>query len=133
MAYDLAESSHVHHEAIFELMTAVQHALPVIWVIFNDGEFKLIKLFQLQAFHETGLVEFENPDFAAYARACRADGYSVDTLAGFEQAFAAALASKRPSVIDAKITRLAIPHYSPSPAGSIAGVIEMLEARLRGG
>ena len=114
-------------------MTAVEHKLPIVWVIFNDGEFKLIKLFQLQAFHETGLVEFENPDFAAYARACKADGYTVDTIEDFEQAYAAALAARRPAVIDAKITRLALPHYSPSPRGTIASVIEMLEARLSGG
>ena len=38
----------------FELMTAVQYGIPVIWIIFNDGEFKLIKLFQLEAFHEVG-------------------------------------------------------------------------------
>jgi len=117
----------------FELMTAVEHELPIVWVIFNDGEFKLIKLFQLQAFHETGLVEFQNPDFAAYARACNANGYTANTIEEFEQAYAAALASGRPSVIDAKITRLALPHYSPSPKGTIAGVVEMLEARLRGG
>src|SRR5229473_839525 len=28
----------------FELMTAVQYDIPVIWIIFNDGEFKLIKI-----------------------------------------------------------------------------------------
>jgi acetolactate synthase-1/2/3 large subunit len=117
----------------FELMTAVEHNLPIVWVIFNDGEFKLIKLFQLQAFQETALVEFQNPDFAVYARACGADGYTVDTIEDFERAYIAALASGRPSVIDARITRLALPHYSPSPRGTIAGVLEMLEARLRGG
>src|SRR5262249_9144679 len=69
----------------FELMTAVQHDLPIVWVIFNDGEFKLIKLYQLQAFQETGLVEFQNPDYAAYAKACGADGYRVGTLKGFEK------------------------------------------------
>ncbi len=42
---------------------------------------------------ESGLVEFENPDYAAYARACGADGYSVETLDEFEAAFADALAS----------------------------------------
>lgn len=115
----------------FELMTAVEHNLPIVWIIFNDGEFKLIKLFQLQAFQETALVEFQNPDFAAYARACRADGYTVETIEDFERAYTAALASGRPSVIDAKITRFALPHYSPSPKGTIAGVLEMLEARLR--
>jgi acetolactate synthase-1/2/3 large subunit len=116
----------------FELMTAVEHNLPIVWIIFNDGEFKLIKLFQLQAFQETGLVEFQNPDFAAYARACRADGYTVETIEDFEKAYTAALASGRPSVIDARITRLALPHYSPSPDGTIAGVLEMMEARLSG-
>ena len=115
----------------FELMTAVQYQIPVIWVIFDDEEFKLIKLYQLEAYHETGLVEFTNPDFAAYARACGADGYRVDTLEGFEEAFHAALASGRPTVIDAKITRWAVPHYSPSPDGVIAGLVESIEARLR--
>ena len=114
----------------FELMTAVQYDLPIVWVIFNDGEFKLIKLYQLQVFRESGLVEFQNPDWAAYARACGADGYRVRTLRGFEKAYAAALASRRPSVIDAHITRFALPHYSPSPAGTIAGVLEMLQARV---
>jgi acetolactate synthase-1/2/3 large subunit len=113
----------------FELMTAVQHNLPIVWVIFDDGEFKLIKLYQLEAFQETGLVDFQNPDYAAYARACGADGYRVSTLKGFEKAYAAALESRRPSVIDARITRLALPHYSSSPEGTIAGVLEMLQAR----
>ena len=38
----------------FELMTAVQYDIPVIWVIFNDGEFKLIKLYQLSPFFDVG-------------------------------------------------------------------------------
>ncbi|WP_314242140.1 thiamine pyrophosphate-binding protein [Streptomyces kutzneri] len=115
----------------FELMTAVEHEIPVIWVIFNDGEFKLIKLFQLVTYAESGLVEFRNPDFAAYARACGADGYRVETLEEFEEAFRAALASGRPSLIDARITRWAVPHYSPSPDGVIDGLVESIEARFR--
>ena len=117
----------------FELMTAVQYQIPVIWIIFDDEEFKLIKLYQLETYHETGLVEFQNPDFAAYARACGADGYRADTLTEFEDAFQRALGSGRPSVIDAKITRWAVPHYSPSPDGIIRGLAEAIEARLRPG
>jgi len=117
----------------FELMTAVQYQIPVIWIIFDDEEFKLIKLYQLETYHETGLVEFQNPDFAAYARACGADGYRADTLAEFEDAFQRALDSGRPSVIDAKITRSAVPHYSPSPDGIIRGLAEAIEARFRSG
>jgi acetolactate synthase-1/2/3 large subunit len=115
----------------FELMTAVEHDIPVIWVIFDDGEFKLIKLFELATYHESALVEFQNPDYVAYARACGADGYRAETLEEFEDAFRAALASGRPTLIDAKITRLAVPHYSTSPRGSIAGIVEMIEARFR--
>jgi acetolactate synthase-1/2/3 large subunit len=115
----------------FELMTAVEHNIPIIWVIFHDDEFKLIKLYQLSEYLESGLVEFENPDFAAYARACGADGHRVETIEQFEDAFRAALASNRPTVIDARITRWAVPHYSPSPDGVIAGLVEIIEDRLR--
>lgn len=114
----------------FELMTAVQYGFPVIWVIFDDAEFKLIKLYQLETYMESGLVEFTNPDFAAYARACGADGYQVERLEDFEAAFAAALKSGRPTVIDAHITRLALPHYAPSPEGLVAAVVEQVRERL---
>ena len=116
----------------FELMTAVEHDIPVIWIIFDDSEFKLIKLYQLSEFHHSGLVEFQNPDFAAYAKACGANGYRVDDEDEFEAAFADALASGRPCVIDARITRWAIPHYSPSPEGKIAALVEGLEKKFQG-
>ncbi|WP_171175112.1 thiamine pyrophosphate-binding protein [Ruegeria sp. HKCCD8929] len=106
----------------FELMTAVQYDIPVIWVIFNDREFKLIKLYQLSAFFETGLAEFDNPDYAAYARACGAEGHTVDRLEDFEEAFRTALACGKPTLIDARITRLALPNYSPHPEGILAAV-----------
>ncbi|MEU8378980.1 thiamine pyrophosphate-binding protein [Streptosporangium sp. NPDC048865] len=115
----------------FELMTAVEHDIPVIWVVFNDCEFKLIKIAQLVEYRETAFSEFQNPDFAAYARACGADGHSVDTLEDFEDVFRRALGSGRPTVIDARITRWAVPHYSPSPEGVVAGLIETIEERLR--
>lgn len=116
----------------FELMTALENNLPVIWVIFNDGEYKLVRLYQLATFGHTALVDFQNPDFTAYARACGADGYHVETIEQFETAFAAALASGRPSVIDAIITRWALPRYSGSADGALAGVVEMIGDRLRG-
>jgi acetolactate synthase-1/2/3 large subunit len=116
----------------FELMTAVEHKIPVIWVIFNDREFKLIKIFQIATYMDSGLVEFQNPDYAAYARACGADGHTVKTLDEFEDAFRASLGTGRPTVIDAHVTRWALPHYSPSPEGVVHGIVEMVEERLRG-
>ncbi len=116
----------------FELLTAVQYDIPVIWIIFNDGEFKLIKLFQLSAFGESGLVEFTNPDYVAYAKACGAQGYRVQNVAEFESAFQEALASGKPTLIDAAITRLAIPHYSPNPSGLLAAIEEAIARNLGG-
>jgi acetolactate synthase-1/2/3 large subunit len=101
----------------FELMTAVQYGIPVIWIIFNDSEFKLIKLEQLQKYHQAALVEFNNPDYVAYAKACGAEGYRVETIEEFETAFQSALQSGKPCLIDAAISRLAVPRYIPSPEG----------------
>jgi acetolactate synthase-1/2/3 large subunit len=117
----------------FELMTAVRYNLPVIWIIFHDGEYKLIKLYQIEAFHETGLVDFDNPDYVAYAKACGAQGFRVNSLGEFETAFRTALASGKPTLIDASITRLAIPHYSTNPSGLLAAIEEVIEKKLEGG
>jgi acetolactate synthase-1/2/3 large subunit len=114
----------------FELLTAVQYDIPVIWIIFDDGEFKLIKMFQITTFGEPALVEFTNPDYVAYAKACGAQAFRVETLDQFESAFQQALASGKPTLIDAIITRLAIPHYSPHPAGLLAAIQEALAKGL---
>ena len=38
-----------------------------------------------------------------------------------------------PTLIDASITRLAIPHYSTNPAGLLAAIEEAIEKKLEGG
>ena len=115
----------------FELLTAVQYKIPVIWIIFDDSEFKLIKLFQVTTFGESALVEFTNPDYVAYANACGARAFRVETVDEFESALKDALASGQPTLIDARITRLAVPHYSPHPAGLLAAIEEALAKMLR--
>ncbi|WP_410010483.1 thiamine pyrophosphate-binding protein [Phyllobacterium sp. A18/5-2] len=114
----------------FELLTAVQYGLPIIWIIFNDGEFKLIKIYQIATYRESGLVEFNNPDYVAYAKACGAMGFRVETLKEFEVAFEAALVLNKPVIIDAHISRLELPHYSSSPEGVLAGLVERLGERI---
>jgi acetolactate synthase-1/2/3 large subunit len=116
----------------FELLTAVRYNIPVIWIIFDDGEYKLIKLYQLSAYHESGLVDFVNPDYVGYAKACGALGFRVNSLAEFEAAFQAALASGKPTLIDASITRLALPHYSSNPDGLLAAIEESVLKKLEG-
>jgi len=89
----------------FELMTALEHELPIIWIIFNNGgEFGIIK--QLQSFTHNGhqvFNQFLNPDFVAFAHACGAQGYRVETLAEFAPVFQQALASNAPVIIDVQI------------------------------
>ena len=87
----------------FELTTAVQHNIAVIWVIFNDGEYKLIKLSQLSVYKETALISFDNPDYVAFARACGADGYRCERPEEIRPAIQAALRSPRPALVEAVV------------------------------
>ena len=92
-------------------------------------EYKLIKLSQLAIYRETALISFDNPDYVAFAHACGADGYAVDTQHDFEKALAAALASGRPTLIDAKISRLDLPHFSENPEGLLASLWDRVTKR----
>ncbi|MEU4561149.1 thiamine pyrophosphate-binding protein [Actinoplanes sp. NPDC023936] len=106
----------------FELLTAVAHNLPVVWVIFNNGGFNVIKQFQLMHFHETAFTDFADPDFAAYARACGAHGARVERLPDFAGAFTEALASGRPAVIDVLVDAEVYPPYEVElPRRALAG------------
>lgn len=87
----------------FELLTAVQNEIPVIWVIFNNGEFNVIRKFLLNLFGEEAFMQFKNPDYVQYARACGADGYRVDKLEDFDGVFQKALAANRPALIDVAV------------------------------
>ncbi len=84
----------------FELMTAVQNRIPIIWIIFNNSEFNIIKLFNLVAHGKEVFNHILGPDFAEYAKLCGANGFRVDRLEQFEPAFKAALASELPTVIN---------------------------------
>jgi acetolactate synthase-1/2/3 large subunit len=95
----------------FELMTAVQYDIPVIWVIFNNGEFNVIKKFLINMYGKHAFMQFDNPDFVAYAKACGADGYRVQKLEEFEPAFRKALASGRPTLIDVHVESEVYPPF----------------------
>ena len=74
--------------------------------------------------------KFEELQAKLCAMTCAPGSYRVESVEEFEAAFKAALASGRPTLIDAAITRLALPHYSPSPAGLLAGIWEMVRKRF---
>jgi acetolactate synthase-1/2/3 large subunit len=87
----------------FELLTAVEHDIPVVWVIFDNGEFNSIKFFLTNLFGEAPYMQFRNPDYVAYAHACGADGYRVETADDFERAFVEAIGLNKPVLIDAVV------------------------------
>jgi acetolactate synthase-1/2/3 large subunit len=84
----------------FELLTAVQHNIPVVWVIFNNGGFNIIKQFLLAQFGEAPYMDFINPDYVMYAKSCGAEGYRVEKLEEFGEVFEKALRANRPVLID---------------------------------
>jgi acetolactate synthase-1/2/3 large subunit len=95
----------------FELLTAVQYNIPVIWIIFNNGEFNVIKKFLLNIYGTHAYMQFQNPDYVAYAQACGADGYRVEKSEDFEPVFQKALQSNRPTLIDVAIESEVYPPF----------------------
>jgi acetolactate synthase-1/2/3 large subunit len=92
-----------------EFATAVQHELPVIIVVCDNGMYGTIRMHQEREYpgHVVG-TSLRNPDFAALARAYGGFGATVETTAQFMPAFEAALASGQPAILHLKIDPQAI-------------------------
>jgi acetolactate synthase-1/2/3 large subunit len=95
----------------FELMTSIQYNIPVVWVIFNNGEFNVIKKFLLNLFGEEAFMQFTNPDFVKYAEACGAFGVRVEKLEDFDAAFKKALACGKAALIDVVVESQVYPPF----------------------
>ncbi len=63
-----------------ELATAVQHEIPLVCCVFDDGAFGNVKRIQQQRFGDDRTIAstLRNPDFVAYARAFGALGLHAD-------------------------------------------------------
>jgi acetolactate synthase I/II/III large subunit len=88
-----------------ELATAVQHDLPVIVLLVNNGAYGTIRMHQER--HYPGRVHgthLRNPDFAAYARSFGATGEVVETTEQFPPAFERALAAGRPALLELRLS-----------------------------
>src|SRR6267378_53986 len=96
-----------------ELATAVQYALPVIFVVVNNGMYGTIRMHQERDYparvYGTAL---QNPDFAALARAYGAYGATVEETSQFAPAFERAAretaSSGKPALIEVRIDPQAI-------------------------
>jgi acetolactate synthase-1/2/3 large subunit len=101
------------------LATAVEYALPAVWVILDNCEFGIERKGSSRIFDrvhpwskfvrkDTG--EPYNPDYVMLARANGADGVRIEDPAELSGALAAALAGRTPFVIDV-VQDLGVPTY----------------------
>jgi pyruvate dehydrogenase (quinone)/pyruvate oxidase len=89
-----------------ELMTAVEHRLPVKIAVYDNSGWGLVHL-EMEA---AGLpavrgTRFPNMDFAAYAQSCGATGFTAADPAGLETALPQFLAADGPRCCIARSTR----------------------------
>lgn len=96
----------------YVLCTAVEYDLPCVWIIWNNFAWAAIRDLQYglfggrehgTAFYKGSSGERYNPDFAAWARACGADGVTVTRPGDLRPALDLALRNKRPCVIDVHV------------------------------
>jgi acetolactate synthase-1/2/3 large subunit len=83
-----------------EVMTAVNHRIPVIWIILSNGNLAMIRDIQKMTYQGRVVAsEFVNPDFVKLADAFGADGYHVEKPDEIGPAVHAALQEQRPAII----------------------------------
>jgi pyruvate dehydrogenase (quinone) len=95
-----------------EFLTAVHHKLPVKAVIYNNAAFGLIRL-EAESIgvppYRQG-IEFPNPDFAAFARACGGHGFAARKPEELKKAISDALAVDGPAIVDAAVVANELPN-----------------------
>lgn len=111
----------------FEVHTAVEENLPVVWVVLNDGGHGMVRHGDtLMHGAPLGVSDFKRTiDVAAAAEAMGAHAEQVTTLKQFRVAADAALQRNGPTVIDARIDRTEIP---PSLIQRVETLSKMLQA-----
>lgn len=92
-----------------ELGLLTEYSLPVIIVVMNDSALDLIRAAQHRSGNPTFGTEFTNPDFEKIADAYSLDYYLVADEEACANAVAAGVASRRPTVIEARIDPISYP------------------------
>ena len=113
-----------------EMATLVKYGLPVKVIIFKNNVLGMIKWEQivLEGNPQFG-VELQPIDFAAYARACGAGGFTIEDPATAPEILRAALEHDGPAVVEAIID----PNEPPLPGNvTVKQAMRFGEALLRG-
>ena len=90
--------------SIQALWTAAHQKLPITFIVFNNGGYRIIKQ-RLKLFHNTEHfigMDFVDPpiDFAALASALGVSSCRIDSPATFKTACSAALAASEPMLLE---------------------------------
>jgi acetolactate synthase-1/2/3 large subunit len=101
----------------YVVATAVEYNLPCVWVVWNNFSWAAIRDIQVGMFgnRQLGTAFYPgghygqtegkryNPDFAAWARACGADGVTITKSEDLAGALQQAIRNKRPCVLDVHV------------------------------
>lgn len=95
---------------------AVEQGLPVIFLVMNNRAHGTIADLQAASFGASYGCEFTDadgnpysPDFAAYGRACGADGYLIEKPGDLAEALRTAIEQRRPAVLDVPMVNEPVP------------------------
>jgi pyruvate dehydrogenase (quinone) len=95
-----------------ELLTAVQHKLPVKAVVYNNSALGLITLeaesIGVPAWKKA--IDFPNPDFAMLARACGGVGFKAEKPGELREAIEQAFEAEGPAIIDCVVAADELPN-----------------------
>ncbi|NNE11911.1 MAG: TPP-binding protein [Ilumatobacter sp.] len=94
-----------------ELATAVQHQIPLVCAVFDDGAFGNVKRMQQQKFGDDRTIAstLHNPDFAAYAESFGAIGLHADSPDGLRKRLDEAFAADAPVIVHVETTAMPDP------------------------
>ena len=102
-----------------EFATAVQHDIPLIVMVIDNGMYGTIRMHQERDYPgRVSATKLVNPDFAAYARAFGGHGEVVKSTADFAPAFERAKASGKPAILHCFLDPRALSVGKDMPAGA---------------
>jgi acetolactate synthase-1/2/3 large subunit len=88
---------------LYDLETATTLKLPLVVIIFDDGQYSQIDWKQKSKFGESFFVKFKNPDFVKLAESFGCRGVKVSGVKHLKETLAKALRSEDVWVIDVPV------------------------------
>ena len=86
-----------------EISTALMYDIPMVILVWNDGNYGLIKWKQLAKFGRESNIKIENPDLVAYAESFGAKGYRVEKTEDLLPTLKQAINDKTVVIIDCPV------------------------------